>query len=566
MRRQSQITGTPSVRPGKEAVGVASVSRGPQIIAAGAQKLIAGFQEREAKADNLSAMARYGDWGREYAIEKEALRKEHRESPKDFPKAAQDLGTQMSTRMSEGLNRGAAKRFKEITTNTMAQDADNNVNWSIGREQELVVGDIDKGFADLPYAAEFATGVKGLQQLLYDNGNGDMFDAFSLEAQAMRARDFLSPATVEAKKKATRTSIVENAMNASMLNDPRAAYVSIAKREYQGVLTPNEEKTYLARAKTMMVNQAVVDKFKKFSSASVEVSEMIDSVSTTGGMTTAEIAGKIAWAETNKDAKDADGNLVISPNLLRNYYAIRDLSLDMDSRTAKEKTEDSKAYAEGFVEKWDNFLLSRGEKKEAEPDDYDEVLGMYADLTRAYQSGIIKEHKFKDLRHILNTKLKMKLGKKFLPTASLSEAQAEAGKWRFWGWKDKPNDIYSKGYDHIWEYVKKERKDLGATAQQDLKENMILAYMDTIAGMDEDTVNNIKHPDVTARKILFGGGDNIGLIHKLNVFTNSDDGRSYKYGDIYTAPDGSTGRVSGMRDGDLFVVREAEFMKGVRNR
>jgi hypothetical protein len=566
MRRQSKITQNPSVNPGKEAVGVAKVSRGEQMIAKSVTDFTAAMHEREVKANNLAAMAKYGDWGREYAMKKAKLQQDYRDNPKEFPKAAQEMGDSLSREFQKGMKRGVSNRFKEITTNAIAQDTDNNANWAIARDQEIIVGDIEKGFNDVVYAAEFVTQPEELNQLLGENRGDKPYTDFSLASQAFRARDFISESSVQKMKKQYRGMIIENAMNSAMLDDPRRVYAELAKGDdsgYHNILTPTEMKSYLAKAKSIMVNQSIVGKFKTLSTEAVEVSELLDKIVTTGGLSVADMSRRLEWAEANKGAVDDTGAPIISENYIRNLRSLKDFALGMDTRTTKEKTEDENTYKYQFTTKWENFLSNRKRKQKASPKDYDEVLGMYADLTRAHQSNIISEDKFFELKKVLDTRLKSDLGSKH-PTVSLSEALKEAGEWKLFGWLTKPKDIYSYGYDEIREYVDS-REDMDDEGKRELKEGLIIAYMNDVAKIDESVLSDIKAPEAFAKDRLYGGSSGVGIIHRMATFKDNDTGRVYKFGDDYKIG-GVVGKVIGGVNGDVLIETPENFKKYMGNR
>jgi len=556
------ITPSPGVKITKQAVGVPGIDRSGPILAQGAGELFKTMQERSIRKDELAAVARYGDWGMEYGMLKAKLRQDFRDRPDEYPKAARELGEKLTHKHSKGLSSGVGSRFRKITTSAISSDADNNVAWAIGREQEIVVGDIVKGFSDLAYAAEFVTRPEELNMLLGQEGDGFRAEAFTLEAQAVRAKGFLAEKTVEGLKIQNRKLIVSTAMNAAMMNSARQAHADLASGKYDNVLLPTEVKGFLAQSKTMMVNQAIVGQYRSLATASVEVSQMVEGVEK-GEVTVADINRRLDWAELNSKILDDNGQPKVSQEYINNLRVARDIALGFDTRSATQKTDDEQAFIQRFHTEWEIYLSSRSKRAKPSPKDYDEVLGLYNKLVRARQSGIVTDDKYYALKKTLDVKLSSNMSKKG-KTASLTEALEESGKWNIFNWNQNPRDIYSAGYDKIRKYVD-DREDLDVAGKRDLKEQLILSYMDTLQNLPEEKVNEIKQKDKFAVDTLFGVDGKAGLVRKLEVYRDIETGRVYRYGDEYMVGNVPT-RVTGIKNGVLTVQTTDDFLKQAGNR
>lgn len=555
MRRISQIKENQRTKISPAAVGVPPTDDSAQIIVKGATDLFGAMHERQVKVDELSAMSKYGDWGMQYAFGKAELQEKYRNSPAEYPKAAKELGDKLVRDFGNSLGIGAANKFREITTRAMAQDVDNNTNWAVQQDQKIIIGDINKGFADLALAGEFVTGPEELKALLGENSGkeGD----FSLATYARNAEAFLSADTVAQIKEQHRKQIVENALNAALLNDPQKTYTNLASRKYEGVISKDEEITFLNRSKNAMIEHGILQQTKVLATASAEISDLITQVNE-GKVTTADISRTLSWAEANKSKKDVNNQPIVSLNYIEGLKAVRDWSLGLDTRTTAQKTDDETAFANKFEAKWDVFLSMRKKGQKSSAKDYDEVLGLYASLVRANQSGLVSNDRFEKLKGVLDTKLKSSLGGGG-KVASLNEALEKAGtrKWFNWG---NPDDVYSHGYEQILTEVQG-RADLDAAGKRALKEDLIISYMDVVNNMPEETVSSQKNKAKFAYQILHGG--DLGMVRSLAVYKDAATGKSYRYGERVTTRAG-VGRVVGIdKQGEVYLVPEQDFLKKV---
>ena len=514
MRRDSKITTRQVSSFSPQAVGVPGQDRSGQIIAQGAMDLGLALKERQGKVDGLAATAKFGDFELAYSEKKAELQQTYRDKPKEYAQAVRSEAQKLVTEHSKDMDLGVKEKFNQITTNALVQDVDNLVNWSIARDQEIIVGNVKKGYNDLALAAETATDPESLTQIL---GN--------LEYHSNESKQFISEASDMTLKEAARKDIVESSLGSAMLSNPQKTYADLMKGAYDKSLTPKEVKTLSITAHELMISGAIRENFRTLATASVELSNLTDRV-INKETSLADVSRRLAWAELNKDKKDINGQPVISSEYIRGLEGIKKIALGLDSRSATQKTIDERAFSANFERKWDNFLMGRKSKK-ASPKDYDEVIGMYADLVEARNSGVVDEDVFNNRKKMLDTKLKTNLSGKAV-SASLTQALDDAGKRRHW-WNN-PGDVYSAGYESIRRHVDG-RSDMSSEEKIRYRDQLFLSYTEAINKLPADQINNSKQKENTARLILNGTAQQPGLIARLEVYKHPETGDPVMLGD-----------------------------------
>ncbi|MFA5186897.1 MAG: hypothetical protein WC551_10495 [Patescibacteria group bacterium] len=530
MRRQSSISRYQQGKLTSQAVGVPQEDKSGQIYAQAATKVGNVLQERQDKADTLSAMSKFGDFQVEYGIAKEKAQQKYRDNPKDYVQAVRDESDKLLTKYSDGMESGSAQKFRSITTSALAQDADNLVSWANGRNREIILGNGQKGYSDLGLAAETATTPEALKALLGDEKSADEIGEWSLAAQDKRMRAFVNEAGVLSLHNDARTVIVKNALMGSMMANASKTYGDLARGKYDDILTPVEVKTFMGTSHELMRSNATQEQFKSLATGAVELSQLSDAVAEKQ-VGVAEINRRLMWAETNKDRKDVNGEPIISPSYIQGLSTLRDIALGLDVRNPQEKKIDATAFTEDLDRRWDAFLADKGKKGKIQPKDYDDILKLYTDLIQGYREGIIDPGKYETKKKLLDTKLATKLGKKN-SVKSLQDVLDKAGTKSFWGW-DNSNDVYSHGYSIIKNYVDK-RTDLSIEEKRNFRDQYLLTYTEAVKKLPEEMVNNVKNPEAFATALLLGEGEKVGLIDRMAVYQHPETRQPLMYGQITT--------------------------------
>lgn len=497
------------------AVGVPGRDRSGDILASGINDLGKVLMQREDNANSISAMSRFGDFQYEYISGKEKLQGDFRDKPKEYPKAVKAFSDKLISDLTKTMTPGVVRKFTALVTSHVAQDMDNLVGWAVNRENEVIIGDIHNSYQNGALAAEKARTPQQLKDALI------MIDAVSKLSQT-----FVAPATDIAWKERYKNDAVQNAIDARIVDDPVGLYNDLASGRYDDILTTTQIKRALPVTKTAIINNAILDQYKNITSAAVEISQLHEALND-GEITVSEITRRLEVAELNKNTMDVNGQPIISDNYIRGLSALRDIALNQ----RKFSSEDEQAFSADFERRWDMFLANRPKHKTASPADYDEAIGLYADLIEARRDGLIREDTFQKKKKILDTRLTSALnpagkGAKYR-SASLSEALANAGKY---GWFNNPRDIYSTGYTIIRDYINKYRRDLSETDKIRFRDDFMVSYTAAVNRFSPEQIDGITNMRRFATDVLYGGNGQIGVIPQIDMFVHPDGDRLIVYG------------------------------------
>ncbi len=508
------------------AVGIPIVDHSKEIIAAGVKELVGGAAEvagllaqRTEKANEIAAAAKFGEYMVAYSEAKGHAQNLFRDKPSEYTDHVRSKASEISADMAKGMDSGVAQQFTKMTTNISANDADNLVNWGLKREQEIIVGNIDKGFNSEELAAEAASSPMDLANILK-----------RVDIRAEKARAFIDEPSVLVKAEKAKSGAKKNALNSMMLKNAQMTYGMLAQRKFEGILTPQEEKTALTQSHEMMVNQAILAQYQSLTTSAVEVSTLADQV-VNNQLSVADINRRLDWATTNKERKDVNGEPIISPEYIRGLENVRDIALGLDPRSARDKSDTGRAFSQDFERRWDDFLAGRkasGNKKQSAKD-YDNVLGLYADLMEAKQNNVIDSARFETMKKLLDTKLSSSLTKGDV-SASLTDALNKAGTW---GWFDNPKDVFSEGYKLIKENLDR-RSDLTADEKSRYREQYLLSYTEYVKSQPKEVLDRVSNKRRFALDVLNGNPDDKtpGLLKRVSVYQHPETKAPVKIGDV----------------------------------
>lgn len=496
-----------------QAVGLPGESRAAEYIARGMQVLGQALEKREQEKADLAATSRLGDFDLEYARLKDNLQKQYWDNPEEYPQRVRDESLKLREKYSSSLSGATFRRFMVMSEQYLTRDVSSSVNWSVGRENQKIVGDIKTGYQNIALKSETELTPASLKQRLF----GPVTDPFSLTAQSVKARKFLTESEVSELELQTRKQIVQNGMDARIVSSAVMVYQDLAAGKYDGILTPAEIKTFISSAQNAMTTMSQLEQYRSLTAASVEISNLISAFNN-GELTVGDINRNLMWAELNKGKKDeVSGESVISDHYLRGLQRLRDIALSQDFRTREVKATEELAFVQEFESKWNTFLLGKGPNSKASAKDYDDVLGLYADLLDAYYSRKIDQVTFENKKTILDNVNKNRLHPKG-KVASLTEAFQKAGKY---GFLESPNDIYSIGYSMIRKYVDKGRPDLSELEKLELRDQLLLEFTRRADDLAPELKKNKKQ---AATQLLLGSGNSMGIVSELSVYQLPDGG------------------------------------------
>lgn len=529
------------------AVGVPQQDSSGKIIASGAEALGKALGQREDRVNTVAAMAKFGDFELAYATKKAELQKQYRDNPKDFPLAMREASEVLAGDFAKGLNPGIAEKFTSIATSHLAQDADNLVNWSVSREQEKVIGDIQQTYQNLSLAAERGSTPENLKDILS-----------GVDEASVMSRQFIAEGTANTWREQYRADAIKNGMETRIYNNAAKTYSDLASGKYDGIIEAADIKKYLSIAKSAMVNNAVLEQYRALTTSAVELSELQDGI-TAGTVSIGDINRRLEWAELNKDKKDVNGQVIVSEHYVRGLQALRDISLNQDSRTTEQKNIDERSFGQDFLRRWDMFLAGR-QRGKASGKDYDDVIGLYSDLINARRSGTIDEEEFNEKKRILDTRLTTSLNPKSR-SASLSEALQNAGRYHWW---DNPRDVYSEGYKIIRDYLDKQRKDLSQEERLRYRDKYVLSFTEMVKSFPPEKIAEVKNKSKFALDILQGVNGEPGLLAKMDVYKHPENGQPIMYGQTILYG-GQRYQFLGLDDkGNLRLRTSKDFLKQVK--
>lgn len=288
---------------------------------------------------------------------------------------------------------------------------------------------------------------------------------------------------------------------------------------------------YTASAYQAMVSDGYREQFKNYATAAVELAQMGDLIRDRK-MSVGDVNRKIQWAELNKNRVDVNGERIVTDNYLRGLYANRDKALGLRQITQAELTADQRTAAEKFESRWFDYLAGRKKKAKAQPSDYDNVIGLYADLEELNIEGVIDDTEFEKKKQLLNNKLMSDINPKGV-SASLNEALQKAGNY---GWNDmwgNPKDVYSVGYNIIDDHFKKNRGDLSAEEKLRYRQHALIEYTRRINAYPEEK-RNPEDKQRFAIAMLYGNEASgvPGLFKELDVYQHPETKTPLKYGQM----------------------------------
>lgn len=492
-----------------QATGVPNESRAAGIVAGSIQNFGKVLEQREQKKAELEATAKLGDFDLEYSKLKMDLQRQYYNEPEKYPEKLREESLKLRDKYTEGLSGLTADQFATASNRYLTNDITSAATWSATREKEKIIGSIQEGYQNIALKSETDLTPDSLKQRL----NGGIDDPFSLTAQNEKAKAFLNESSVLELNNRTRSQIVENGMDSRIVANAAKTYQDLASGQYDEVLTADEKRKYLESSRTAMTSMAMLEQYRGLTTAAVEVSTLIDAFNA-GQLSVGDINRTLMWAELNKNKKNpVTGENIISDNYLRGLQRLRDISLTQDFRTKEAKETDKIAFSQEFDTKWNAFLLGKGPNAKASAKDYDDVIGLYADLLDAYNSRKIDQTTFESRKKILDTVNKNRIGKE--KVATLTEALQKAGKYS-WFWFDRPNDVYSVGYSMIQTYLDKSRPDLSQVEKLNLRDQLLLEYTRRVEDIPEEQRKNKKQ---VATQLLFGGGNSGGVIPAFSIYT-----------------------------------------------
>jgi hypothetical protein len=507
------------------AVGVPSQDRSGEIIAQGLQQGVQGIAsvlgERKALADDLAADVHIAEYSMAYGEAKGKAMTLYRDKPEALPKAVHDHGQKLIEDFSSKMEPGVAENFRRKASAFITNDTSNSLSWARQRDQEIIVGNIQKGFNNLELASQNAKDPTTLKNVLT-----------AIDNHAVKAQNFIDFNSANTLKDRTTKAAKDNAIQGLISVSSKQAVQALESGEYlkNGALTPSENSAYLRVAKTAAITDASIEQYRSIYSSGAQLSDMATRLGE-GTLSISEINLQLEWAKLHENDTDINGEKVIPDGHITGLESLRDIALKQDYRPAAQKASDSLVARKEWETHWTKILMDKPAKGAK---GYNDVIGTYAKALKAYQNGVLSDKDFATAKKILDTKLRASAKGK--PQASLGEALENAATKRlnFWEAWDKQESIYDQGYRLIGEKFKN-RTDLSAADRQRQVEDLLVKYTEHVDNMTEEQRNSIQNTEKAAKDILEGtekdGKISQGLFDRLMVIKTAD-GAIYQRGQI----------------------------------
>lgn len=520
------------------AVGIPQQDRSGQIIAQGVQTAVSTaaslWGERQQKAADLASDARLADFSIAYGTGKGKAMVLYRDKPDKFPDAVKEHGNQLVEDFAKDMEPMAAESFRKKALGYVTQDTLNSVQWARSRDNEIIVGNIQKGYAARELAAQQADTPEKLKGVIN-----------SIEEFSKKSLNFLDFNSDKSLKDRTLKTAKENALSGAILTNAMATESDIMEGKYDDILTPLERKQYAKMAQNAAIYDATLEQFRSLTTSGAQISEMYDRLKQKD-LPLSEVNQQLEWARLHANEKDRNGDPVVRPDFIDGLETLKKRILKQDLRSPAEKKIEAEAFQKTWEADWSNYLQGKDKVNKgwfgssdykAGVQDYSEVIGMYAKALKANELGIIDDSRLARIKQIMDTRLKAGLGSKNM-SASISEALANAPTkdLSFWAKVYNPKDnVYAAGYHQIGKYFEN-RKDLSVADKQQQIEHLLVKFTQTLDELPQEQKDKLVNAETAASGILNGatveGKYHPGLIEKFQVIRDNETGEVYHVGQV----------------------------------
>lgn len=521
------------------AVGVPQMDTSAEIMATGIVRGVASVTsllgERQKKADDLASDVKMSEFVIQYGQGKGKAMQEFRDKPFELPGHARNEGGKLAEAMAADMEPGVAQQFKEKTSNFLLQDTQNSVQWAHQRDQQIIFGNIEKGYNNLEIASQAAATPEALGGILNE-----------MENHSIKSQAFIGYSSDYQLKERAVKAAKENALSGRVSTDPQVALQEIMSEKWNTVkikdkdgaekevklLTPTERSHYATMMKNAAIYSATVNQYRSLTTAGAQISEMTDRLGA-GELPISEINLQLEWAKLHENDVDINGNRIIPEQYINGLETLKSLRLKQDYRTAEQKRADATEYQREWEAKWDKYLFDKPDRQ-AGVKDYNDVISMYSHALRANQNGIIDDARFATIKKIMDTKLKAGLKSKNM-SAGITDALNNAATkgLSFWDAYNREENLYSKGYTQIGAYFKK-RQDLSIVEKQKQTEDLLVKYTELLDAMPQEEKDKVQNIDQAVSDILKGRFEkgkqvSVGLFDRLTVIKDKEGNIYQKY-------------------------------------
>lgn len=509
----------------KQAVGTPGMDQSGAIIGKGLEELGNALIKRQEASDNLTAMDKFGEFEFKSTQKKFELQRQYQNDPMKYVTAAKEESMKLADEFTKGMPGGAAKKFKQLSMSSIAQDMEGNAKWAFARDNEIQVGKITSIKQNIALKASAAASPQDLLAI-----KGDF------EAVAPEAQKFI---TKEDDDKLTKTHwelAKKYAMKAQMQNSPYKLKADLDGHAYDGVLDPDEIKQYSDEAGNAIKTRDEDEVYRTLHAAEGKIHDFVSGLDD-GSV---NIVDLIAEREANYanlgKIKDPRGKATALA-----YVGNLDALIASKTRAIARTDIGKKAKEDAlgkFTRDWDAYLSekSKGGVRPS-PEDLTKELKLLEGLQDAHNKGFIDRNDLYEKMAIMSTKYRLSksdIGGAMPFEQAINEAGAVSGWYGF----RKGTDVISTGYREIKDWIDKSYPELLPEERTMLKAQALIQYHQVIKDIPKEQLDSAKtdrQREALARGILLGGANAAGnpvrgLLQKMAFFKDGA-GKTYNVGD-----------------------------------
>jgi hypothetical protein len=520
----------------KQAVGTPGVDKSGAIIGQGIESIGDALIKRQEASDNLTAMDRFGEYEFQNTQKKFELQKQYQNDPMKYATVAKEESLKLADEFTKGMSGGAARRFKQLSAGSIAQDMEGNAKWAFARDNEIQVGKITSIKQNI---ALKASAVASPQDLLAIKGD---FAAVSPEAQKFISKeedDKLTKSHWELAKK--------YAIDAQLRNRPNQFKAELDAKDspWKDLLDSTEIKVASDQARNAIQNRKIDDIYSSLSSAEGETLDLVKRIDDRSVNLVDLIAKREATA-----ANLGKANTPEVREIMQKHVAILDALLASQTRSMERTDigkEAKKATLDKFDRDWESFWTEKRDVgKKPDVADLTKELDLHRSLINARNTGAISPNDYNEKFAMLTSKKQLEkkdVGGALPFDQAIEQAGAMPAWYEFW----KGKDVLSMGYQEIKSRVDQQYPELAPEERVKVKAELFSQYHQRVKDIPPEQLvgaQNEMQRKAFVRSILLGGTNSAGkevpgILQRSAFFQDQFTKNQYWVGDSRKDPFGN---------------------------
>jgi hypothetical protein len=511
----------------RQAVGTPGMDQSGAIIGEGIASLGDALIKRQEASDNLTAMDKFGEFEFQNAQKKFDLQRKYQNDPEKYVTAAREESMKLADEFSKGMSGGASRKFRELSTRSIAQDMESNARWAFARDNEIQVGKIDSTTSDIVIKAAMAASPEDLLSIKAD------FAAVRPDAEK-----FITSESYDKIEKDKWAAAKKMSMSAQMMNSPNKLKADLVNHAYDGILDADEIKMYSDQAQNAINNRELADLYRTSHLAEGKIYDFMQKLDD-GSMNIVDLIAERESVYNNlgkAKSPEAKATSLAYLGAVDALIATKTLRVQKTPEGKAKKEEALRVFDQG----WDKYLIEKATGRiRPSADDLTQELKLLEGLLTAYNNGYIDRNDLYDRMSVMSTKYERSrsdIGKAMPFEKAINEAGAITG---FYGFR-KGTDVISVGYRKIKEQIDREYPELLPEERTMMKAQALIQFNQMVKDTPKDQLDaqtTGEQRDQFVRRALLGGvnsaGDPVkGLLQRMAVTKDLATGKTYKVGDI----------------------------------